>query len=117
MPKRYPFLRMISAFYKLLSVLVFLTTTGAVLYSAANAIKDAPADSDAFQTTLDALGQGIPIAAVGLVLMITFYAFAEILDLLVSLNLNVRVLAKGIVAINKDRDIDLPPLLQKLLED
>jgi hypothetical protein len=116
MPKRYPLLRAISSLYKLLSVLAFLTTTGAVLYSAANAIKDAPADSDALRTALDALGQGLPIAVVGLVLMITLYAFAEVLDLLVSLNVSVRVLAKAIMR-DKDKDVDLPPLLQKLLED
>jgi hypothetical protein len=80
-PKRYTLLRTIGAFYKLLAGLCFLTTTGAVFYSAVNTFKDTPAGVNAGQTTLNMLGQALPVAVIGLVLMITFYAFSQLIEL------------------------------------
>lgn len=95
MPRRYPLLRVIAEFYKLMALLSFMATTGAVFYSASETFRNTPVDANPVQTAVDSITRAMPVLAAGIVLMVTFYAFAQIIDLLITLNLSVRVMMEN----------------------
>lgn len=103
MPKHYMLLRTIGVLYRLLAFLAFLTTTGAVFFSASNTLKNVPITADAVQKVSAVLMDSIPVAVAGFLFMVTFYAFAEIINLLTSTTDYMRDLAKAVQDQNKDR--------------
>ena len=89
---RYTLLRLIGVLYRMLAYLSFLTTTGAVIYSAVTTLQNTPLNQNPFDRGLAVVIQAVPVITVGFVLMITFYTFSQIIDLLVTLAANMRLL-------------------------
>jgi hypothetical protein len=103
MLKHYMLLRIVGVLYRVLAFLAFLTTTGAIFFSASNTLRNVPSTADAIQKVSAVLADSLPLAAAGFILMVTFYAFAEIINLLTSLTDYVRDLVKAIQDEAKDR--------------
>lgn len=89
---RYTLLRVIGLLYRILAYLSFLTTTGAVIYSAVTTLQHTPVEQNPFDRGVAVIIQALPVMLVGFVLMITFYTFSQIIDLLVTLAANMRIL-------------------------
>lgn len=89
---RYTLLRLIGLMYRTLAYLAFMTTTGAVIYSAVTTLQNTPLDQNPMDRGLAVVVQAVPVMVVGFVLMITFYAFSQIIDLLVTLAANMRMM-------------------------
>lgn len=93
--KHYFGLRLISLFYKLLAVLTILICIGAIGYLAVQFLSlDPSLRPNALQYGYGEWAiQALEIAIVGGLLALTFFVIAQVLDVLVSINNNLRALA------------------------
>lgn len=91
---RYPVLGMTSNLFKLLAILAFMMTAGAVFLEITNVLQQTGVSDDAVERSGAIIGASLRIVVIGFVLMIVFWAISQIIDLLLAMNENLRQIVR-----------------------